>query len=75
MALWWYILTFSFVYYYYKSSDIDNIYKICWINVSGLKPTNKRFSDKEEYLFRAFSRRSMILLNDRPGMMSINTSQ
>lgn len=69
------MLAFDFVYYYYKSSDLGNIYKPCWINVSGLRPANKKFSSRKEDLIGISFRKSIILLDNKLEVMLINVSQ
>lgn len=52
---------FDFVYCY-KSSNIRDIYRLCQKNISDLKLTNKKFSDKKEDLVEIFSKKSTTLL-------------
>lgn len=65
----------SFAYYYYKSSSLGNIYKPYQISVSDLKATNNGLSGKKEDLIRAFTRSSIMLLDDRLEIISINATQ
>lgn len=62
----------SFIYHYYRNSDIGDIYRPCQISVSGLRLVNKESSSKEKDLIRAFSRRSATLLDDGSEIISIN---
>lgn len=52
------MLAFDFTHYY-KNSDIRDIYKPCYMNISGLRCVNKRFNDKEKNLVETFSKKSV----------------
>lgn len=62
---------FVFAHHYYKSSSVSNICRLYRINVSGLRSTNKGSNGKENDLVEVFSRRSIILLDNRSRVMSI----
>lgn len=69
------MLAFSFAHCYYKSGNIGDVYRPYWINIFGLKFTNKRSNGKEKDLAGASSKKFMILLNNRPGVILISLSQ
>lgn len=54
---------FDFIYYY-KNSDVRDIYRPYQMKVFNLRLTNKRLNDKEKNLVRVSSKRFIILLND-----------
>lgn len=51
---------------------MGDIYRLCYMSVSSLKPANKRPSSKEKDLIGVFSRKSTTLLDDESRVMFIN---